>query len=87
MDPMIFIILIFLTFVSLMMFLSSQVKKLSVYITAFTATVSAWFVGMVLDANIHFGDPEGFLSLRILLSILAMGFCILHELTKNKSDA
>ena len=43
------------------------------------------FIGMVLDANIDFGDPMGFLSLRILFPILAMGLCILHELRRGSS--
>ena len=28
-------------------------KRLSVYLTAITATLSAWFAGLVLDANIR----------------------------------
>ena len=48
-------------------------------------TIAGWFIGMVLDANIDFGDPMGFLSLRILFPILAMGLCILHELRHGSS--
>ena len=53
------------------------------YLKATILTILGWFIGMVLDANIDFGDPMGFLSLRILLPILAM--CILHELRRGSS--
>ena len=49
-------------------------------------TLAAWFVGLLLDANIDFGDPVGFLSLRILFPILAMGLCILKSLNDLKKD-
>lgn len=55
------------------------------YLKATILTIAGWFIGMVLDANIDFGDPMGFLSLRILLPILAMGLCILHELRCGSS--
>ena len=55
------------------------------YLKATILTIAGWFIGMVLDANIDFGDPMGFLSLRILLPILAMGLCILHELRRVSS--
>ena len=54
------------------------------YLKATILTIAGWFIGMVLDANIDFGDPMGFLSLRILLPILAMGPCILHELRRGR---
>jgi hypothetical protein len=54
------------------------------YLKATLVTIAGWFIGMVLDANIDFGDPMGFLSLRILLPILAMGLCILHELRHGR---
>lgn len=54
------------------------------YLKATLVTIAGWFIGMVLDANINFGDPMGFLSLRILLPILAMGLCILHELRHGR---
>ena len=55
------------------------------YLKATILTILGWFIGMVLDANIDFGDPMGFLSLRILFPILAMGLCILHELGHGSS--
>lgn len=55
------------------------------YITAIGSTLAAWFVGLVLDANIDFGDPQGFLCLRVLLPVLAMGLCILRTTRENKS--
>ena len=48
-------------------------------------TVSAWFVGLLIDANLDFGDPQGFLCLRVLFPVLAMGLCILKNL-KDKKD-
>lgn len=55
------------------------------YLKATLLTILGWFIGLLLDANIDFGDPMGFLSLRILLPILAMGLCILHELRCGSS--
>ena len=52
------------------------------YLKATIFTILGWFIGLILDANVDFGDPMGFLSLRILLPILAMGLCILHELRR-----
>ena len=56
------------------------------YWIAFFSTLAAWFAGLLLDANIDFGDPVGFLSLRILFPILAMGLCILKSLNDLKKD-
>ena len=56
------------------------------YWTAIFSTLAAWFVGLLLDANIDFGDPVGFLSFRILFPILAMGLCILKSLNDLKKD-
>ncbi len=55
------------------------------YLKATLVTIAGWFIGLLLDANIDFGDPMGFLSLRILLPILAMGLCVLHELRRGSS--
>lgn len=51
------------------------------YLKATIFTILGWFIGLILDANVDFGDPMGFLSLRIL----AMGLCILHELRRGSS--
>lgn len=56
------------------------------YWTAILSTLTAWFVGLVLDANIDFGDPVGFLSFRILFPIIAMGLCILKSINDIKKD-
>lgn len=56
------------------------------YITAILSTLAAWFVGLVLDANIDFGDPMGFLSFRVLFPVLAMGICILRAIRENRHD-
>ena len=54
------------------------------YLKATVFTVIAWFIGLALDWNMAFGGTIGFLSLRILFPILAMGLCILREV-KNGS--
>ena len=56
------------------------------YLKATLLTIAGWFIGLVLDANIEFGDPVGFLSPRILLPVLAMGLCILHEIKKGQAE-
>lgn len=85
MNGFIFTILLFAAFVILMVLLISSAKgKRAVYLTAVTATLCAWFIGLVLDANIDFGEPAGFLSLRILLPMLAMGLCILRTCIHNR---
>ena len=53
------------------------------YLKAVVSTLAAWFVGLVADANIHLGDPQGFPCLRVLFPVLAMGLCILSELKKK----
>ena len=60
MDGFIFTIFLFFLFVLLMAAVIAHVKgKMAVYLTAVTTTLSAWFVGLVLDANIDFGS-DGF---------------------------
>lgn len=54
------------------------------YWSAILYTLAAWFVGLLLDANIDFGEPVGFLFLRILFSILAMGLCIIRSINESK---
>ena len=56
------------------------------YWKAILSTFAAWFGGLVLDANIDFGDPVGFLSFRILFPIIAMGLCILKNINDIKKD-
>lgn len=53
------------------------------YLKAINAALAAWVVGLFADANIRLGDPQGFLCLRGLLPVLAMGLCILSELKKK----
>ena len=45
-------------------------------------TLAAWLVGLLIDANIPF-EPLGFLELRVLLPVLAMGLCALWRLGQN----
>ena len=54
------------------------------YIIAIICTLAAWLIGLFVDANINFGDPQGFLVLRVLLPILAMGICILKAIKNNE---
>ena len=54
------------------------------YTTAIICTLVAWFIGLLIDANIDFGDPQGFLALRVLFPILAMGICILKAIENNE---
>ena len=57
---------------------------ISLYIKATLITIAAWFIGLVLDANIDLGDPQGFACLRILFPILAMGLCLLKAIGANQ---
>ena len=53
------------------------------YITSIVFTLIAWGAGLLLDANIHLGDPQGFLCLRVLLHVFAMGICLLRAIKEN----
>ena len=53
------------------------------YVTGILFTLAAWFIGLLLDANIDFGDPAGFLCLRVLLPILAMGLYLLKVIREH----
>lgn len=60
--------------------------KLYDYAMAVISTLGAWFVGLLLDANLDF-YPQGFLCLRILFPFFAMGLCILKTIRNhNKSE-
>ena len=45
------------------------------------ATLAAWLVGLLIDVN--FGGEWLMLCLLVLLSVLAMGLCILGEFKKT----
>ena len=47
------------------------------------ATLAAWLLGAVLDANIDFGGV-GWLEFRFLFPLLVMGAFIVHMLDKKK---
>ena len=66
--------------------LKRKSKEIVMYITSIVFTLIAWGAGLLLDANIHFGDPQGFLCLRVLLPVLAMGLCLLRAIKENKRD-
>lgn len=54
------------------------------YAAAIISTLAAWLIGLLADANIDFGDPQGFLALRVLLPILVMGVCILNAVKNSE---
>lgn len=82
MEPFIFTILLFSVVLVILIFLLSSLRgKWAVYLSAVTATLSAWFIGLLLDANIDFGID---LAFRILFPVLAMGLCILRAIIKPK---
>ena len=58
----------------------------AMYAAAIVSTLAAWGVGLLLDANIDFGDPQGFLCLRVLLPVLAMGICLLRAIKEPKDN-
>ena len=52
-------------------------------IVAVLSTLAAWFVGLILDANIGDTNMMGFLCLRVVLPIIVMGVCIIKS-NRNK---
>lgn len=54
------------------------------YIGAVLTTIVAWFIGLLLDANIGF-EPMGILELRILFPVLTMGVFILKAINDKNS--
>ena len=82
----VFVVLFVLAIILLALCVAFMMKgKKTVYVVSATVTLAAWFVGLVLDANIDFG-PTGFLSLRVLFPVLAMGLCILKAVMKDGPD-
>ena len=53
------------------------------YGCAILSTLGAYVLGLVLDANIDL-SPLGFLELRMLLPVLAMGLNLLYRINKNR---
>ena len=54
------------------------------YIGAVIVTIAAWFIGLILDANVS-QDMLGFLELRTLFPILTMGVFILKAINDKNS--
>ena len=54
------------------------------YVKSTVITLAAWFVGLLIDANLDFGDPQGFLCLRVLFPILSMGLCVIKTINDKK---
>ena len=52
------------------------------YIPAILLTLGAWFLGLVLDANLSW-QPKGSLCLTMLFPLLAMGLFILKAIQNN----
>ncbi len=50
-------------------------------VSAVLWSIAAWFLGLVLDANIDFGP---YLCLRILFPVLVMGSFILYSIGTEK---
>ena len=55
------------------------------YVKMVCFTLAAWFVGLLLDANLDF-SPLGFLNLRTLFPVLTVGLCILSCLPGPKTN-
>lgn len=53
-------------------------------ISAVLLTIVAWFIGLILDANVS-PDMLGFLELRILFPVLTMGVFILKAINDKNS--
>lgn len=51
---------------------------------AMLLTIFTWFAGLVLDANLGYGETLGFTAFRVLFPILTIGICILSEIKKLK---
>lgn len=86
MEPFVFVMMLFFLFVLLMAAILHHLKgKWRARLAAVAATLSGWFIGLVLDANIDFG-PDGFLCLRVLLPVLAMGLCILEAVLNSGKE-
>lgn len=83
MDGFVFILLVLLLLAACLLYGMKGEGKRAVYLTAVTATLLAWCVGLLLDANIDFGID---LAFRILFPILAMGVCIIKAVVKSRKD-
>ena len=69
-----------------MMKVKRRYYDIIMYLASIVFTLIAWGAGLLLDANIHFGDPQGFLGLRVLLPVLAMGLCLLRAMKEDKRN-
>ena len=58
--------------------------EIKMYISAVLLAIVAWFIGLLLDANIS-PDMLGFLELRILFPILIMGVFILKAINDKNT--
>ena len=58
--------------------------EIKMYISAVLLTIVAWFIGLLLDANIS-PDMLGLLELRILFPILTMGVFILKAINDKNT--
>lgn len=65
------------------MFAKTMKGMIYMCITAVLSSLFAWFVGLLIDANLDMGSHMGFLELRIVFPILVMGAFILKALDKK----
>lgn len=56
------------------------------YLSTVAFSLAAWFVGMLIDANLDFGDPQGFLCLRILFPMIVLTLCVMKAINDKKGD-
>ena len=56
------------------------------YFSTIAFSLAAWFVGMLIDANLDFGDPQGFLCLRILFPMIVLTLCVMKAINDKKGD-
>lgn len=50
---------------------------------AVLSSLFAWFIGLLIDANLDMGSHMGFLELRIIFPVLVMGVFILKAINKK----
>lgn len=55
------------------------------YIKTVLSMLVSWLVGLLIDANIGYGDYCGMTSFRVLFPIISMAVCILSEIKKTRN--
>lgn len=84
MDGFLFTMLLFAGFLILTVLLISSLKRRqAAYLSILAAALAAWFVGLLLDANLDLGMD---LSLRTLFPIMATGLCLLRAIMDHRAE-